>query len=65
MDIRSFSLNMEISLMVRGRSFVTEMREVERSYREAGRELTLEQWRQEPAKATFLDGLARLTSALN
>jgi cardiolipin synthase A/B len=65
MDIRSFSLNMEVSLLVRGGAFVASMRAVEQGYRDAGRELTLAEWRREPAKATFLDGLARLTSALN
>ncbi|MGA7147500.1 MAG: cardiolipin synthase [Microbacterium sp.] len=65
MDIRSFSLNSEVSMLVRGASFVTAMREVEQGYRDAGRELTLEEWRNQPGKATFLDGLARLTSALN
>lgn len=65
MDIRSFSLNMEVSMLVRGKSFVDAMREVEQGYRDAGRELTLEEWRNQPGKATFLDGLARLTSALN
>jgi cardiolipin synthase len=65
MDIRSFSLNMEVSLMVLGKSFVQGMREVEQGYRDAGRRLTLEEWRREPGKATFLDGMARLTSALN
>ncbi len=65
MDIRSFSLNAEMSLMVRGESFTRAMREVETHYRDISRELTLEQWRREPAKSTFLDGLARLTSALN
>lgn len=65
MDIRSFSLNSEVSLLVRGKSFVDDMREVEQGYRDAGRELTLDEWRSQPGKATFLDGLARLTSALN
>jgi cardiolipin synthase len=65
MDIRSFSLNMEVSLMVLGESFVADMRKVEQGYRDAGRQLTLEEWRNEPAKATFLDGIARLTSAVN
>lgn len=65
MDIRSFSLNAESSLLVRGASFVAAMREVEQGYRDAGRELTLEQWRTEPLRATFFDGLARLTSAVN
>ncbi|BDZ55079.1 cardiolipin synthase [Agromyces marinus] len=64
MDIRSFALNFEISLLVRGESFVSDMRAVEARYRELGRELTLEEWEREPRSATFLDGIARLTSAL-
>jgi cardiolipin synthase len=40
------------------------MREVEQGYRTAGRQLTLEEWEKEPGSATFLDGVARLTSAL-
>jgi len=65
MDIRSFSLNAEMSLMVRGAAFTAAMREVEKHYRDAGRELTLEEWRRQPVRDTFLDGVARLTSALN
>jgi cardiolipin synthase len=65
MDIRSFSLNMEVSLFVHDRGFVEAMRTIEQRYRDAGKELTLDQWRREPGRATFLDGLARLTSALN
>ena len=64
MDIRSFALDLEVSLLVRGPAFVAEMREVEAGYRAVGRELTLEEWKREPKSATFLDGLARLTSAL-
>jgi cardiolipin synthase len=64
MDIRSFALNFEVTLLVRGASFVADMREVEAKYRDLGRELTLEEWEREPASATFLDGIARLTSAL-
>ncbi|AWB94553.1 cardiolipin synthase [Agromyces badenianii] len=64
MDIRSFSLNAEISLLVRGASFTAQMREVEQGYRDVGRQLTLEEWDREPGSATFLDGVARLTSAL-
>ena len=65
MDIRSFSLNAESSLLVRGASFVSAMRAVEQRYRDVGRELTLDEWRKEPLRATFFDGVARLTSALN
>ena len=64
MDIRSFSLDLEVSLLVRGREFVDRMREVEEGYRTAGSELTREEWAREPRSATALDGLARLTSAL-
>jgi Phosphatidylserine/phosphatidylglycerophosphate/cardiolipin synthases and related enzymes len=64
MDMRSFQLNMEISLMVRGPSFVAQMRETEQLYRDNSRELTLEEWLQQPLRKTVLDNLARLTSAL-
>jgi len=64
MDMRSFMLNMEISLMVRGASFVTEMRAIEQGYRDNGRQLTLEEWMKQPLRKTVLDNLARLTSAL-
>ncbi|MFT2817471.1 cardiolipin synthase [Leifsonia sp. A12D58] len=64
MDIRSFSLNMEVSLMVRGRSFVADMREIEAGYRAVSRELTLEEWLKRPLRSSVLDNLARLTSGL-
>jgi cardiolipin synthase len=64
MDMRSFGLNMEISLFVRGEEFVREMRGVEQTYRELSRELTLEEWMRQPLRSMVLDNLARLTSAL-
>ncbi|WP_280680023.1 cardiolipin synthase [Cryobacterium sp. CG_9.6] len=64
MDIRSFSLDLEVSLMVRGHTFVTQMRQVEDGYRQISRELTLAEWQKEPLRRTVLDGLARLTSGL-
>ncbi|GAA4160795.1 cardiolipin synthase [Gryllotalpicola daejeonensis] len=64
MDIRSFQLNSEISLMVRGRHFVSELREIEQSYRQNSRQLTREEWAQQPLRSTIADNLARLTSAL-
>ncbi len=64
MDMRSFGLNMEISLLVRGEEFVAEMRAVEDHYRSLSRELTLEEWLKQPLRSTVLDNLARLTSAL-
>lgn len=64
MDMRSFGLNMEISMLVRGREFVEEVRVVEEQYRALSRELTLEEWLKQPLRSTVLDNLARLTSAL-
>nr|WP_054687252.1 cardiolipin synthase [Microbacterium sp. No. 7] len=64
MDMRSFGLNMEISMMVRGEEFVSQLREVEDDYRASSRQLTLEEWEQQPLRSTVLDNLARLTSAL-
>lgn len=64
MDMRSFGLNLEISMLVRGEEFVTQMREVEDDYRSLSTELTLEEWMKQPLRSTVLDNLARLTSAL-
>lgn len=64
MDMRSFSLNLEVSLLVRGKGFVDQMREVEQRYRDLSRKLTAEEWSKQPLRSTVLDGLARLTSAL-
>ncbi|MGO1506775.1 MAG: cardiolipin synthase [Microbacteriaceae bacterium] len=64
MDMRSFGLNLEASMLVRGEEFVAEMRAVEDEYRLLSRELTLEEWLQQPLRSTVLDNLARLTSAL-
>jgi cardiolipin synthase len=64
MDMRSFSLNLEISVMVRGESFVKALRRLEESYRAVSRELTLEEWIGRPLGAKVLDNLARLTSAV-
>ncbi|GAA1919107.1 cardiolipin synthase [Microbacterium aoyamense] len=64
MDMRSFGLNMEISMLVRGEEFIREMRGAEQHYRDLSRELTLDEWEQQPLRSTVLDNLARLTSAL-
>ncbi|WP_411733155.1 cardiolipin synthase [Paeniglutamicibacter sp.] len=64
MDMRSFGLNMEVSMLVRDAGFVAQMRAVEDDYREVSRLLTLEEWLKQPLRSTVLDNLARLTSAL-
>lgn len=64
MDMRSFGLNFEVSLLVRGAEFVTQLREVEENYRANSRLLTIEEWSKQPLRSRALDNVARLTSAL-
>ena len=64
MDMRSFGLNFEVSLLVRGKAFVDQLREVEDDYRSNSRQLTLEEWLKQPIRSRVLDNVARLTSAL-
>ncbi|WP_336921009.1 cardiolipin synthase [Aquipuribacter sp. SD81] len=64
LDIRSFQLDLESSLLIQGREFVDDLRRVEDGYRAASRELTLAEWLYRPRVARVVDNLARLTSAL-
>ncbi|PYY37230.1 MULTISPECIES: cardiolipin synthase [unclassified Curtobacterium] len=64
MDMRSFTLNLEISVMVRGKSFVDALRDVQDDYRAASRELTLDEWLTRPRRSRVFDNVARLTAAL-
>lgn len=64
MDIRSFSLNMEVSVLVHGGEFIARMRAIEDDYRANSRELSLDDWLTRPVGGRVLDSLARLTSSL-
>lgn len=64
MDMRSFTLNFEISVMVHGRGFVERLRAVEQDYRENSRELFLEEWLTRSLHSRVLDNTARLTAAV-
>lgn len=64
MDVRSFSLNMEVSVLVHGPSIIGQMRAVEDLYRANSRELLLDDWTGRPMRDKVLDNLARLTSSL-
>lgn len=64
MDIRSFSLNMEISVLIHSASFVAQMRDVEDGYRANSRQLELADWVKRPSWEKFWDSAARLTSNL-
>lgn len=64
MDMRSFTLNAELMLMVCSPEFVDRMREVENGYRQRSEELTLEGWRARPIAGRAFDNVARLTSVI-
>jgi cardiolipin synthase len=64
MDLRSFALNYEISLMLIGSEVVAAMRDVEDGYRRLSRELVTEDWARRPRTSRFVDNVMRLTSAL-
>jgi cardiolipin synthase len=64
MDMRSFALNHEVSMMLTGGDVVRRFRDVEDDYRAASKELTLEEWRERSKVQRYLDNAMRLTAAL-
>ncbi|MGN7252244.1 cardiolipin synthase [Arthrobacter sp. SAFR-014] len=64
MDMRSFSLNLEVSVMLLGAAAVNSMRAVEDTYRDISHELRLEDWMRRPLAARYVDNVARLTATV-
>jgi cardiolipin synthase A/B len=64
MDMRSFGLNYEVSMMLLGGDIVSRIRKVEDMYRTRSRELSLEEWAGRPNGKKYVDNLMRLTAAL-
>jgi len=64
MDMRSFTLDLELSVLVRDRTFTEQLREIEDQYRATSRELTLDEWLARPLMPKVLDNIARLTAGL-
>jgi cardiolipin synthase len=64
LDMRSFELNLESTLLVHGAEFVNDLRRIEDGYREISEELTLDEHLARPFPGRFVDNIARLTSAL-
>ncbi len=64
MDMRSFSLNLEVSVMLLGADIVGRVRAVEDTYRDISHELLLEDWLERPMRAKYVDNVARLTATL-
>ncbi|MFV0451060.1 MAG: phospholipase D-like domain-containing protein [Propioniciclava sp.] len=64
LDMRSFELDYEITLLGTGGDFVAEIHAVIAAYRAACVELTREQWEGRSWGARYVDNVMRLTSAL-
>jgi cardiolipin synthase len=64
MDMRSFGLNYEVSLMLLGPEVVAEMSKVQDTYRAMSKELTLDEWLARPRRTAYMDNVMRLTAAL-
>lgn len=64
LDMRSLTLNLEITLLAYDRGVVSALRGVEAAYRAHTDPVDLATWRMRPALWQLLDNLARLTAAL-
>ena len=64
MDLRSFALNYEVSMMLLGEPIVASMSKVQDTYRSLSRELTSEEWQARSRGSRYIDNVMRLTSAL-
>jgi cardiolipin synthase len=64
MDMRSFELNYEVTLMSLEGSLLDRLVTLTDAYREASRELTAERWSRRNWWRRYTDNVARLTSAL-
>lgn len=64
MDIRSFELNLEITLVCYNTGVVADLQQVASEYLSNAGALNLEDWQTRPLLTKLFDNLARLTSAL-
>lgn len=64
MDMRSFGLNYEISLLTTGGDLVNDIIDVVADYQDVSRELTLEEWEKRPWPRRYMESVMRLTSSL-
>ncbi len=64
MDMRSFALDLEISVMLRGKAMLEDLQELQEHYRANSRELILEEWLKRSSVGATLDNVARLAATL-
>lgn len=64
LDMRSFGLNYEITLLTAHGSIVAKLIDIAAEYRLVSNRLTQEEWSKRPFRQRYLDSVFRLTSAL-
>jgi cardiolipin synthase len=64
MDMRSFTLNMEVTVLLYGEGPADALERIAKDYRANSTQLTMEEWRQRSVPQTIADNLCRLTSSL-
>lgn len=64
MDMRSFTLNMEVTVLLYGEGPAAALERIAKDYRANSTQLTMEEWRQRSVPQTIADNLCRLTSSL-
>lgn len=64
LDIRSFELNFENSILLYDKQVVASLERIDSGYKQKSMKLDLETWQQRPLRLRMLERLARLTSSL-
>lgn len=64
MDMRSFGLNYEVSMMITHGNLLDQLNDLGENYQRVSRKLTLEQWNRRSFLRRYIDNVMRLTSAL-
>ena len=63
-DMRSFQLNLEITVMIYDQATNKQMRQIESQYISKSKLITINRWQNRPLKFKLLETLARLSAAL-
>ncbi len=64
LDIRSFELNLEVTLVCYDPAVVRQLERLEDTYITRSTQITMAQWQKRPRHQVLMDNIARLTSAL-
>jgi cardiolipin synthase A/B len=64
LDMRSFHLNLEVTLICYDSQVVADLRPIEENYIRKSRQLHLQEWKTRSVRNIFFENIARLTSAL-